>query len=104
MSRIYAFFDNKKYSIGFSGSYHHDYVDRPDECEEHHAWSSPFSIATCEHADKTPMTVMVPFIGKTNAEVSEDFVIGFSDAKHLGVGYHYSIGINVTEFLRELYE
>ncbi len=95
--------DQKKASIGFSGSYHHDYVDRPNECKEHNAWSNPVSVATCEHADKTPMSVTVPIKGSLNADASEDVVIGFSSAKHIGVGYHYSIGFNVSQFFRELF-
>lgn len=89
-------------SIGFSGSYHHDYVDRPNDCIEHHAWSNPLSVATCEHADKTPMSVAVPIKGSINADVSEDIVLGISGATHIGVGYHYSVGFNFSQFLREV--
>ena len=96
--------DQKKMSFGVSGSYHHDYVDRPNDCKEHHAWSNPFSIATCEHADKTPLSFSVPIKGSIGADVSEDIVLGISDATHIGVGYHYSVGFNFSQFWRELWE
>ena len=96
--------DQKKMSIGFSGSYHHDYVDRPNDCKEHHAWSNPFSVATCEHADKTPMSVTAPIKGSITADVSEDIVLGISSATHIGVGYHYSVGFNISQFWREVWE
>ncbi len=96
----------KRMSVGFGSSYHHDYVDRPNDCKEHNAWSNPFDIATCEYADKTPITVTIPIKGSIiNGEVSkEDTVVGISGSKHVGIGYHYSIGFNVTQFLKELLE
>ena len=94
--------DQNKISFGVSGSYHHDYGDRPNDCKEHHAWSNPFSVATCEHADKTPMSFSVPIKGAIGADVSEDVVLGFSGATHIGVGYHYSVGVNISQFWREL--
>ena len=96
--------DQKKMSFGVSGSYHHDYVDRPNDCKEHHAWSNPFSVATCEHADKTPMSFSVPIKGSIGADISEDVVLGISGATHIGVGYHYSVGFNFSQFWRELWE
>lgn len=94
----------EKMSFGVSGSYHHDYVDRPNDCKEHNAWSNPFSIATCEHADKTPMSFSVPIKGSIAADISEDFVLGISGATHIGIGYHYSVGFNLSQFGRELWE
>ena len=96
--------DQKKMSFGVNGSYHHDYVDRPNDCKEHDAWSNPFSVATCEHADKTPMSFSVPIKGSIGADVSEDVVLGISGATHIGVGYHYSVGFNLSQFWRELWE
>ena len=96
--------DQREMSVGISGSYHHDYVDRPNDCTEHHAWSNPFSVATCKHADKTPMSFYVPIKGSIGADVSEDIVFSVSDATHIGVGYHYSIGFNFSQFWRELLE
>ena len=96
--------DQKKMTFGISGSYHHDYVDRPNDCKEHHAWSNPFSIATCEHADKTPISFSFPIKGSIGADVSTDAVIGISGATHIGVGYHYGVGFNVSQFLRELWK
>ncbi|CDE18072.1 rHS repeat-associated core domain protein [Eubacterium sp. CAG:841] len=96
--------DQKKMSFGVSGSYHHDYVDRPNDCKEHHAWSNPFSVATCEHADKTPMSFSVPIKGSIGADISEDVVLGISGSTHIGVGYHYSVGFNFSQFWRELWE
>ena len=98
--------DQKNMSIGFSTSYHHDYVDRNNECKEHHAWSNPFSVATCEHADKTPMIVTLPIeeAGSVNTDVSEDIVISISGATHIGIGYHYSVGFNLSQFWGEVWE
>ena len=85
-----------KLSVGPSYSYHHDYVDRPTDCKKHNALSNPFSVAVCPYAEKSSAFTV------NSLDPASDLVLGHASSDHLVVGYHFSIGINITQVIREM--
>ena len=89
--------------FGFSGAYTHDYGYGSDHCDKHNMWSNPFSVAVCDHAEKDPFGISLPFKKGFTAEATpDDVVFGVSGSKHVIVGWHFSIGINISQVVREM--
>ena len=77
-------------------AYYLDYVDRHTDCKSHDMWSTPISVARCDYAEiSRSVSLVKPFLPENS---NDDIIIGFSYSIHSAIGFHYSLGINLSEF------
>ncbi len=95
----------KKASVGLSTEYEHRFeTDLVRDWDEHTTMSAPWAVYNCPKTVKDPLQFSFPIVKPIEGNLSQGLFIGISAEAHIGVGGHFTIGWDATEFWRILTE
>ncbi len=95
----------KKASVGLSTEYEHRFeTDLVRDLDEHTTMSAPWEVYNCPKTVKDPLQFSFPIVKPIEGNLSQGLFIGISAEAHIGVGGHFTIGWDATEFWRILTE
>ena len=95
----------KKVSVGLSTEYEHRFeTDLVRDWDEHTTMSAPWEVYNCPKTVKDPLQFSFPIAKPIEGNLSQGLFIGISAEAHIGVGGHFTIGWDATEFWRILTE
>ena len=95
----------KNASVGLSTEYEHRFeTDLVRDWDEHTTMSAPREVYNCPKTVKDPLQFSFLIVKPIEGNLSQGLFIGISAEAHIGVGGHFTIGWDATEFWRILTE
>ena len=95
----------KKVRVGLSTEYEHRFeTDLVRDWDEHTTMSAPWEVYNCPKTVKDPLPFSSPITKPFEGNLSPGLFIGISAEAHIGLGGHFTIGWDATEFWQILTE